>query len=124
MLRGLSLQTREAPMIVSGQLVSPEGVRAGQVRFAGATIEAIGPGTKPLSFPAPYKAYMGHSVGDLFFMTLEQLDATLAGYLGCDVSFHCEDPALLDVYQIAPTHETRRPPECEVSATAFALQMI
>ena len=206
-------------MIIAGQLVSPEGVHAGQVRFAGNTIDAvgpalgkadfqfgdeclifagmgdihiharddvsqtetykedfcsaaqaainggvvhvadmpnnrvapiddatyrgkqhhlqqrnvpihvtlyagIGPGTAPLSWPVPYKVYMGHSVGDLFFTTLAQLDATLAGYRGCDVSFHCEDPLLLETHKNAPTHEERRPAECEVSATRFALQMI
>jgi dihydroorotase len=84
----------------------------------------IGPGTRPLSFPVPYKVYMGHSVGDLFFTTLEQLDTTLAGYRGCDVSFHCEDPVLLEAHKHAATHEQRRPAECEVSATRFALQMI
>lgn len=84
----------------------------------------IGPGTKPLSFPVPYKAYMGHSVGDLFFTTLQQLDETLAQYRGCNVSFHCEDPILLEKHKTAATHEQRRPPECEVSATRFALQMI
>ncbi len=84
----------------------------------------IGPGTRPLSFAAPYKVYMGHSVGDLFFTTLEQLDRTLAQYRGCDVSFHCEDPVLLEAHQQAATHEERRPAECEVSATRFALQMI
>jgi len=84
----------------------------------------IGPGTNPLSFAVPYKVYMGHSVGDLFFTTLEQLDATLAGYGGCDVSFHCEDPLLLESNKGAATHEQRRPPECEVSATRFALAMI
>jgi dihydroorotase len=84
----------------------------------------IGPGTRPLSFPVPYKVYMGHSVGDLFFTSLEQLDATLAGYRGRDVSFHCEDPVLLEAHKHAATHEERRPAECEVSATRFALQMI
>src|SRR5437870_2843744 len=34
----------------------------------------IGPGTKPLVRNVPYKAYMGPSVGDLFFSSLEQLD--------------------------------------------------
>jgi dihydroorotase len=67
---------------------------------------------------------MGHSVGDLFFTTLEQLDETLAGYRGCNVSFHCEDPVLLETHKHAATHEERRPPVCEVSATRFALQMI
>lgn len=84
----------------------------------------IGPGTKPLSFPVPYKAYMGHSVGDLFFTTLQQIDDTLASYRGCSVSFHCEDPELMEKHKGAATHEQRRPAECEVSATRFALQMI
>ncbi|MBS0260495.1 MAG: amidohydrolase family protein [Planctomycetes bacterium] len=84
----------------------------------------IGPGTQPLPFPVPYKVYMGHSVGDLFFTTLEQLDQALAPYRGCDVSFHCEDPVLMEQHKNASTHEERRPPECEVSATRFALAMI
>jgi len=84
----------------------------------------IGPHTQPLSFPVPYKVYMGPSVGDLFFSTLEELDATLAAYRGANVSFHCEDPVLLAVHRDEPTHERRRPPLCEISATQFALQMI
>lgn len=84
----------------------------------------IGPGTRPLSCAVPYKAYMGHSVGDLFFTSLAQLDETLSRYRGCNVSFHCEDPLLLEAHKHAATHEARRPPECEVSATRFALQMI
>jgi len=84
----------------------------------------IGPGTSPLSFPVPYKAYMGPSVGDLFFTTLEQLDETLSHYRGCNVSFHCEDPILLESHKDRPTHEQRRPAVCEISATRFALEMI
>jgi dihydroorotase len=84
----------------------------------------IGPNTRPLSRHVPYKAYMGPSVGDLYFKTLEDLDATLAHYRGRSVSFHCEDPILLDRHRGAATHEERRPPECELSATRFALAMI
>jgi dihydroorotase len=84
----------------------------------------IGPGTKPLARNVPYKAYMGPSVGDLYFSTLEQLEATLAHYAGKAVSFHCEDPVLLEKHKEKPTHEERRPPECELSATRFALAMI
>ncbi|MAG93887.1 MAG: amidohydrolase [Planctomycetaceae bacterium] len=84
----------------------------------------IGPGTQPLARSVPYKAYMGPSVGDLFFTSLNQLDGALAAYRGCSVSFHCEDPELLDDAADAPRHEQRRPPQCEVSATRFALQMI
>jgi dihydroorotase len=84
----------------------------------------IGPGTRPLKRVVPYKAYMGPSVGDLFFRSLEELDQTLAAYRGRSVSFHCEDPSLLEQHRGAPTHEARRPPPCELSATRFALTMI
>ncbi len=84
----------------------------------------VGPGTRPLRRTVPYKAYMGPSVGELFFRSLEELDATLAAYRGQAVSFHCEDPLLLEQHRSAPTHEARRPPECELSATRFALAMI
>ncbi|OAI40047.1 amidohydrolase [Planctomycetaceae bacterium SCGC AG-212-D15] len=84
----------------------------------------IGPGTRPLARTVPYKAYMGPSVGDLFFTSLSQLDQTLAAYRGQSVSFHCEDPELLERHRGAATHEERRPPECELSATRFALAMI
>jgi dihydroorotase len=84
----------------------------------------IGPGTRPLARAVPYKAYMGPSVGDLYFRSLEELDRTLASYRGQAVSFHCEDPALLEQHRAAPTHEARRPPECELSATCFALALI
>lgn len=84
----------------------------------------IGPGTRPLTRKVPYKAYMGPSVGDLFFSSLEQLDEVLAHYAGHAVSFHCEDPVLLEKHKGAATHEARRPPECELSATRFALAMI
>lgn len=84
----------------------------------------IGPGTRPLSFDVPYKAYMGPSVGDLYFRSLQQLHDTLAQYRGRAVSFHCEDPELLEAHKSESTHERRRPAECEISATRFALQMI
>lgn len=84
----------------------------------------IGPGTRPLARAVPYKAYMGPSVGHLFFRTLDELDGALSHYRGRDVSFHCEDPVLMDRHKGAPLHELRRPPECELSATRFALAMI
>jgi dihydroorotase len=84
----------------------------------------IGPGTRPLTRTVPYKAYMGPSVGELYFRSLNELDRTLGAYRGQAVSFHCEDPILLDRHHSAPTHEARRPAECEVSATRFALEMI
>jgi len=84
----------------------------------------IGPGTRPLAREVPYKAFMGPSVGDLFFSSPEQLEQTIARYRGCNVSFHCEDPLVLDASRSARTHEARRPARAEVSATRFALQLI
>ncbi len=84
----------------------------------------IGENTKPLSKPVPYKIYMGPSVGDLFFHTLLELEKVLAQYSGCCVSFHCEDPKILEENKNEPTHEKRRPKEAEMSAIDFALQMI
>lgn len=99
-------------------------VKRGNLPVTFTLYAGIGPGTKPLARQVPYKAYMGPSVGDLFFTSLEQLDETLAHYRGQNVSFHCEDPIILERHKSAATHEARRPPECELSATRFALAMI
>ncbi len=84
----------------------------------------IGPETQPLKRHVPYKVYMGPSVGDLFFTSQEQLANVLERYRGRNVSFHCEDPEILEASRGAATHEERRPPQAEVTATTFALQLI
>src|SRR5262245_45873716 len=100
-------------------LVAAAGLEVAFTLYAG-----VGPGTRPLrTREVPYKVYMGPSVGDLYFRSLEDLDATLAAYRGRHVSFHCEDPVLLEAHRSAATHEQRRPPECELSATRFALEL-
>ena len=109
----------EASYAAKERLLAAAGLPATFTLYAG-----VGPGTRPLSRKVPYKAYMGPSVGELFFTSLEQLDQTLAAYRGQAVSFHCEDPVLLEQHRGAATHEARRPAECELSATRFALAMI
>lgn len=84
----------------------------------------IGPHTKPLSKKVPYKAFMGPSVGDLFFTSLDELESTIKNYTGQYVSFHCEDPKILKKNSRALTHEAQRPPEAEISAINFALYLI
>lgn len=84
----------------------------------------IGPGTQPLHRHVPYKVYMGPSVGDLFFTSQAQLEEVIASYRGRNVSFHCEDPEILVASRGEPTHEQRRPPQAEVTATKFALHLI
>jgi dihydroorotase len=84
----------------------------------------IGPETGPLTRHVPYKAFMGPSVGDLFFASREQLEGAIAKYRGKNVSFHCEDPAILQENKDAATHEQRRPARAEITATEFALYLI
>ncbi|OGI60803.1 amidohydrolase [Candidatus Nomurabacteria bacterium RIFCSPHIGHO2_01_FULL_37_25] len=84
----------------------------------------IGENTKPLKNPVPYKVFMGPSVGSLFFHTLEELENVLAQYHGCSISFHCENPEILDENKNKITHEERRSPKAEISAIDFALRMI
>ena len=84
----------------------------------------IGPTTQPLRRHVPYKAFMGPSVGDLFFRSQEQLESAIASYRGQNVSFHCEDPVILEESKGAATHEQRRPAIAEITATEFALYLI
>ncbi len=84
----------------------------------------IGPNTKPLKLHVPYKAFMGPSIGELFFFSNEQLEDTIRNYKGCNISFHCEDPEILEKSQNEIYHEDRRPPIAETLATDFALYLI
>ena len=84
----------------------------------------IGQNTGPLTEYVPYKVFMGPSIGELFFNSQEELEKVLARYRGCSVSFHCEDPEILEKSKGEPTHEKRRPKEAEIKAIDFALMMI
>ena len=84
----------------------------------------IGPETRALSFKVPYKAYMGPSVGDLFFKDNASLDKVLGHYRGEMVSFHCEDPEVLEGHKHEILHECKRPVHAEVIATKTALELI
>jgi dihydroorotase len=84
----------------------------------------IGPGTKPLALKVPYKVYMGPSIGELYFKDLRTLDETLQHYRGQWVSFHCEDPEILEAHKDGPSHHERRPIKAEVVATRDALALI
>ncbi len=84
----------------------------------------IGPETKPLAKLVPYKVFMGPSVGDLFFTNREDLEQVISQYAGQNVSFHCEEPTILEKNSNALTHENKRPPEAEISAVVFALYLI
>ncbi len=83
----------------------------------------IGPRTRPLSFPVPYKAYMGPSIGDLFFQSESSLRETLARYRGHRVSFHAEDPEILEQHRGAPVHWDRRPAIAESTAVKTAIEL-
>lgn len=95
-----------------------------RVPFALLPYAGIGPKTSPLSFLVPYKAYMGHSVGDLFFTDSPSLDLALERYRQQYVSFHCEDPDILERHKNESDHFSRRPIQAEFEATRFALKLI
>lgn len=85
---------------------------------------AIGPNTRPFSFDVPYKLFMGKSIGPIFFSSRKDIRKTLEQYTGRSISFHCEDPLILDTHASKGTHALRRPPEAEIEAVRFALEMI
>lgn len=84
----------------------------------------IGPKTRPLSFQVPYKVYMGPSIGELYFNTSEGLRDVLKYYRHQWVSFHCEDPLILDQNKAKEDHFLRRPIGAELMATDLALKLI
>ncbi|MFA6520163.1 MAG: dihydroorotase [Candidatus Paceibacterota bacterium] len=84
----------------------------------------IGPKTKPLATNVPYKVFMGKSVGDLFFTSLNELESVIKNYEGQYVSFHSEDPEILEKSKNETTHESQRPPRAEIVGIDFALQLI
>ncbi len=84
----------------------------------------IGASTNPLSKKVPYKAFMGHSIGDLFFNSSDELETSIAKYRGMNVSFHCEDPEIMHSHDGEKTHEERRPVEAEYKAVDVALNLI
>ena len=84
----------------------------------------IGPDTQPLDRTVPYKVFMGPSIGELFFKDNITLENTIKNYQGLDVSFHCEDPEVLENSKSEKTHEDRRPKKAEILATEFALYLI
>ena len=84
----------------------------------------IGPNTKKLSKKIPYKVFMGPSVGELFFTSREDLEKVIERYKGEHISFHCEDPEILEQHKNEHSHELRRPLEAEISAVDFALKLI
>ena len=90
-----------------------------RVPFALLPYAGIGPKTSPLSFLVPYKAYMGHSVGDLFFTDSPSLDLALERYRQQYVSFHCEDPDILERHKNESDHFSRRPIQAEVEVIRF-----
>ena len=83
----------------------------------------LGEGTRP-SPPHPfYKAFMGPSIGPLFFHDDADLEEVVRHYTGQRITFHCEDPELLRTHQNAPLHEDQRPPEAEIKAVGTALKL-
>ncbi|MBI3929453.1 MAG: dihydroorotase family protein [Armatimonadetes bacterium] len=99
--------------------------KAGRVGDPPAAIRlyaAMGPGTRPFGH-SHYKAFMAHSIGPLYFESLAQVEEAVGRYRGCRITFHCEDPEMLERAAGAARHEDRRPPEAEIAAIEAAVAM-
>lgn len=84
---------------------------------------AMGPDTKPFG-AIRYKCFLAHSVGPLFFENLEAAEKAVEAYRGCKITFHCEDPVILEASKGAATHEERRPPGAEAAAVRAVLSWV
>ena len=82
----------------------------------------VGPGTRP-DHHRFYKAYMGPSIGPLFFHDDQDLEEAVSHYGSQRISLHCEDPQMLRDFAGAASHEDQRPVEAEVRAVETALRL-
>ena len=86
---------------------------------------AIGKETDPIpNKKIAYKVYMSHSVGGISFDNLDDLKEVLEKYRGCNVSFHCEDPEILEMNSSKKLFYEQRPPEAEIIAIDNAVSLI
>ena len=84
----------------------------------------ISPTTHPIQGQQHYKLFMAESVGDLFFDDWAQLEDQVAEYSqipGITISFHCEDPQILEENAHRNLHWERRPREAEILAIGYVL---
>lgn len=87
----------------------------------------IGSGTRPLQQRVPYKAYMDPSFGGsdaLAFKSPEDFEATIARYVGQDVTFHCENSIVIKDSAEGYTHSNRRPVDAVTTSLDDALRYI
>jgi dihydroorotase len=82
----------------------------------------IGPGTRP-SGHTHYKAFMGPSIGPLYFHDDADLEEAVQYYPNTRLTLHCEDPVLLREAEQADSHEARRPELAEQKAVETALRL-
>jgi len=93
----------------------------------------IGPKTSPLKKDSPDKMYLGANsdpdkpspyVKELDFYSKEEVEAAMPRYKRRKVSIHLEDSFVLAQSKDALTHEERRPPEAEITATEWVIPLI
>ena len=82
----------------------------------------LGPDTRP-SGHRHYKAFMGPSIGSLFFHGDEDLEETVRHYRDTRITLHCEDPEMLRQLAGEASHEASRPEKAEQLAITTALRL-
>jgi len=84
---------------------------------------ALGPGTRPFGCRR-YKGFLAHSTGPLYFESLLEAREVVKEYGGCRITFHCEDPVILEGAKGAPNHEESRPAQAEAEAVRHVLRWV
>jgi len=84
----------------------------------------LGPDTEPLEEEIPYKAYLGKSVGNLFFKKREEFQKAIPRYRKKRVSTHVEDYDIVEASKEGKTHADRRPVKCVETGLAYLLPLI
>ena len=83
----------------------------------------VGPGTQPDEEHLLYKAFMGPSIGPLFFHDDNDLEEVIRNYTDKQLTFHCEDPAMLREYSTRSSHNEQRPVQAEWKAVETAIAL-
>ena len=117
----LDMPNNPVPPVTAAMLADKEAAVADLPIDIGFYV-GLGPDTRP-SGHRHYKAFMGPSVGSLFFHDDAQLAETVRHYQDCRITFHCEDPEMLRQLADAPSHEQQRPEKAEQQAVLTALKL-
>ena len=117
----LDMPNNPVPPVTKDMLIGKEAAVANLPVDIGFYV-GLGPNTRP-SGHRHYKAFMGPSIGPLFFHDDSDLEETVQHYGDTRITLHCEDPEMLRQHSGAENHEATRPEKAEQQAVTTALRL-